>query len=247
LADAVARIATNGRLRDIFTGGEILTPPLALALRRLLPDTVLSNIFGLTETGTCDFILGPDDAQRHPGAIGRPAPDVQYRLVDEQGQPIGDDRVGELQIATASIMNGYLGQPELTRTSFADGMFRTGDLARRHPDGVVEIVGRLKEMISRGANKVYPQEIEQALLTHPAVADALVAGIPDDLMGERIHAAVILAAGQSAGAAELRDWAAQRLDRFKLPDVIHFVNDLPLGRTGKTDRGQLRSRILSGG
>ena len=108
------------------------------------------------------------------------------------------------------------------------------------------MIGRLKELISRGANKVYPQEIEQALHAHPGVAEALVTGVPDPLMGERIHAAVVLAPGHAAEAAALRDWAAQRLDRFKLPDAIHFVDALPLGRTGKTDRGRLREHLMSG-
>jgi len=239
-AEAVSQIEAGGQLRDIFTGGEILTAPVAEAVRCLLPGTALTNIFGLTETATSDFILGPDDAIRHPGAIGRPAPGVRYRIIDERGQPIGDDRPGELQIATATMMNGYLGQPALTEASFAGGMFRTGDMARRHPDGVVEVVGRLKELISRGANKVYPQEVEQALHSHPAVAEALVTGVPDALLGERIHAAVVLSAGHTAEAAALREWTALRLDRFKLPDAIHFVDALPLGRTGKTDRNQLR-------
>ena len=246
VAAALGRVVGCGRLRHIFTGGESYPAPLADAVRRLLPGAFVTNIFGLSETCTCDFMLGPADAQRHPGCVGRAAPDVSYRLVDDGGQVIEDAGIGELQIATPTIMNGYLHQPELTGSSFSDGFFRTGDLVRRHADGVLEVVGRLKEVISRGGNKVYPQEVEQALLSHPAVAHALVTGVPDELMGERIHAAVVMIAGQQADPGALRDWAARRLDRFKLPDVIHPVAELPVGRTGKSDRGRLRERLMSG-
>lgn len=247
LAGAVAAVRAGGHLRQIFTGGEIYGATLAAAMQNLLPQTEVINIFGLTETCTSDFVLLPADARRHPGAIGRPAPGIEYRVVGDGGKTVPTGSVGELQIQSATMMNGYLGQPEATRAAFADGYFRTGDLARLVADGVLEVVGRSKELISRGGNKVYPQEIEQILQSHPTVGQALATGVPDDLLGERIHVAVVPAPGQRVSAVDLRRWAAAHLDRFKLPDAIHPVAELPLGRTGKADRGELRRRLMAEG
>ncbi|OYZ91652.1 MAG: AMP-dependent synthetase, partial [Xanthobacter sp. 17-67-6] len=133
-------------------------------------------------------------------------------------------------------MLGYLDNPELTQASFTDGFFRTGDLARMRADGYVEIVGRIKEIISRGGNKIAPAEIDLVLSHHPAVAAALCAGVPDPRLGESVHAAVVLKPGTHADAAELKAWAASRLERFKVPEAIHIVPALPQGPTGKALR-----------
>jgi acyl-CoA synthetase (AMP-forming)/AMP-acid ligase II len=199
----------------------------------------------LTETCTSDFVLAPQDILTYPGAIGRPAPDVEFRIVDQDNRPVLAGAAGELQIRTATIMTGYLGQPDLTRSAFADGYFCTGDLAREH-SGIVEVVGRAKEMISRGGNKIYPQEVERALQTHPDVAAALATGVPDERMGERIHVAIVLKEGRAVAVEALRDWAAERLEKFKRPDAIHLLRTLPTGRTGKTDRGLLRRLAAEG-
>ena len=123
--------------------------------------------------------------------IGRPAPGVEFRIVADEGRQAAAGETGELQIRTPYAMNGYLDADDLTRAAFADGYFRTGDLARERGPGVVELVGRAKEIISRGGNKVAPLEVEQVLLQHPAVAQALVTGVPDAQLGERIHALIV--------------------------------------------------------
>jgi len=234
-------------LRHIYTGGELLSGPLGQTVAEAFASTTLFNIFGLTETGTCDLFLHGRDLAEHPGAVGRPGPGVSIRIADEAGNPVPAGSVGELQIQTETIMSGYLGQPDLTAASFADGFFRTGDLARASRDGIVEVVGRAKELISRGGNKVYPQEVELALQSHPAVALALATGLPDPLLGERIHAAILLKPGKQADADSLRAWTAERLDKFKRPDAIHFVEELPTGRTGKADRKRLGELLAANG
>jgi acyl-CoA synthetase (AMP-forming)/AMP-acid ligase II len=140
-------------------------------------------------------------------------------------------------------MSGYLDEPELTSAAYSDGYFRTGDLARLRPDGVVELVGRAKEVIVRGGNKIAPLEIDQALAQHPLVAAALTTGVSDPLLGERVHALVVPRPGARLDEAALRDWIALRLDKYKRPDSYHFADALPLGRTGKVDRGALRRQI----
>lgn len=246
MQERLARINRAQRLRQLLTGGESLGTALHQAVQSLLPGVALYDIYGLTETATCDFFLLPEDQAAYPGCIGRPSPGVRFRIADERGDTVPEGDIGELQILTPFIMNGYLDQPELTQNAFHGDYFRTGDIARARGEGVVELVGRAKELISRGANKISPLEIEQVYLRHPAVAQAMVAGVPDALLGERIHILIVARGAARPSAEELRAWASPWLEKFKLPDVFHFGSDLPLGRTGKADRGRLRQILISG-
>ncbi len=242
----VAAINAAKHLRQLLTGGESLGVALHQAMLRLLPGIALYDIYGLTETATSDFFLMPEDQPEYFGCIGRPTPGVRFRIADEQGEPVPDGEPGELQIFTRFIMDGYLDEPELTRKAFHGEYFRTGDIARIRGNGVVELVGRAKELISRAANKISPLEIEQVFLKHPAVAEAMATGIPDSLIGERIHILIVPRDAAGLSEDELRSWASQWLEKFKMPDVFHFGSALPLGRTGKADRGRLREMVLSG-
>ncbi|MCL8382557.1 class I adenylate-forming enzyme family protein [Xanthobacter aminoxidans] len=232
------------QLRTILTGGEGLGTHLAGAIATQLPCAGVFDLYGLTETGSCDFCLRPADAETGRGSIGRPTPGIDYLISDDPAAGAtgaGPDAAGELLIRTPFGMIGYLDNPDLTQTAFRDGFFRTGDVARRRPDGCVEIVGRIKEIVSRGGNKIAPAEIETVLCAHPAVAQALAAGVPDPRLGEALHAAVVLRAGSSASADELRAWCAARIERFKVPDAIHVVAALPTGPTGKAYRPGIRA------
>jgi acyl-CoA synthetase (AMP-forming)/AMP-acid ligase II len=150
--------------------------------------------------------------------------------------PVG---VGELQIRTPSVMAGYLDDPAQTSASFVDGYFRTGDLATIRNDGYVQLVGRSKDVVSRGGNKIAPLEIENLFAQHEDVLATLAFGAPDDRLGESLHLMVV-ARDRSLSEGDLRDWAKDRLERFKTPDVFHFVDALPAGRTGKVDRAAAR-------
>jgi long-chain acyl-CoA synthetase len=234
-------VRNHGALRQIFAGGESYPDELHKRCLAIFPPVITSG-YGLTETGTCD--LGLDKATRGGvslyGKRGE-SPGVSIRIVDENGVAVPDGETGELLIRSETRMNGYLGQPELTAASYADGYFRTGDLAKVGPDGWLQIVGRTNERISRGGNKIYPQEVERALLSHPAVSEALATGVPDSLMGERIHVAVI--ARYPVSIEQLNDWVATKIDKFKAPDVIHLVETLPVGITGKASRGELKRQL----
>lgn len=242
----IAAINEARALRQILTGGESLGAALHQAVLALLPGAALYDIYGLTETATSDFFLMPEDRSAYLGCIGRATPGVRFRIADERGEPVPEGEPGELQILTRFIMNGYLDEPALTQQAFHGDYFRTGDIARSRGDGVVELVGRAKELISRAANKISPLEIEQVFLRHPAVAEAMVTGIPDPLVGERIHILIVARHGAAPSEDELRRFASQWLEKFKMPDVFHFGSALPLGRTGKADRGRLRELVLSG-
>jgi long-chain acyl-CoA synthetase len=237
-------LAAAGALRTVMIGGESLGQNLGATLRALFAPAGLIDIYGLTETSTCDFFLVPREAARFAGCIGRPSPGVRYRIRGEDGADVASGAVGELCIASPFLMNGYLEQPELDPID-AEGWLATGDLAREREPGVVEIAGRKKELIVRGGNKIAPQEIEFALSAHPKVAAALAVGRPDARLGQRIHALVV-PRDASLTAAELREYLRERLDKFKQPDAFYFTRELPAGRTGKADRARFAALIEAG-
>jgi long-chain acyl-CoA synthetase len=230
-------------LGRIIAGGEPVGRELSQQLAAFFPKTGLADVYGLTETCTSDFILMPEQYRSYRGCIGRPTPGVAFRIADDQGRDVSMNEIGELQIHTPFVMNGYLDQPELTRAAFCRKFFRTGDLARLRLDGMVELVGRSKDLIIRGGTKISPLELDELLGSHPAVAAALTVGIPDPIMGERIHALVVLRGDEEVDEHALRQWVSERVEKFKRPDVYHFESNLPTGRTGKVDRGALRERI----
>ena len=222
-------------LRQVLIGGETLGKGLGETLRTLFAPAPLIDIYGLTETSTCDFFLMPADLPRYAGCIGRPSPGVRFRIEGEDG---------ELLISSPFLMNGYLDEPQLQ--PIKDGWLATGDLARERDPGVVEIVGRKKELIYRGGSKIAPLEIEFACSAHPKVAAALAVGRPDERLGQRIHALVVPRNNENEPdltPAEVYAFLSQHLERHKLPDVLYFARELPAGRTGKADRGRFAAML----
>ncbi|WP_321938769.1 class I adenylate-forming enzyme family protein [Paraburkholderia sp. J8-2] len=233
-------------LRQVLTGGEQLSEQLAAQVANLFPETDLVNIYGLTETSTCDFFQFPADRQANPHSLGLPSSRVRYRVVGEVGQEAAPGEVGELQINSPSLMNGYLDEPALTESAFAGVWFKTGDLAVLDGEGQIRLMGRSKELISRGGNKVTPMEVERAIKQFDAVNDCMVVGAPDEILGERIHVLIVPNSGCAIDVDPLRAFLLTRLDRFKLPDYIYVGEGLPVGRTGKADRSAFRNMITGG-
>lgn len=231
---------TAPELRAILTGGEALGPILSAQLDLSLPQAEVFDLYGLTETGSCDFCLCPSERMAGADSVGRATEGVAFRILDPDGRPVAPGTAGELVIRTPFGMLGYLDNPELMEAAFIDGHFRTGDLARLRLDGFVEIVGRIKEIISRGGNKIAPAEIELMLLQHGDVTQALCAGVPDPRLGEAVHVAVVPRLGAAVDPQALKAWCAERIERFKVPDVIHLVDALPVGPTGKALRAGVR-------
>jgi long-chain acyl-CoA synthetase len=222
------------KLRAMWSGGEVLAPALAHAMGRFAP-AAIHDLYGLTETGSCDFHLGPADQPQGFGTIGHPTQHVAFRIAKDDGT-VAAGETGELQIRTPFGMLGYLDNPALTEASFDGGYFRTGDLARLTADGAVALIGRAKDIISRGGNKIAPLEIDNLLAEHPDIAAALCAGVADERLGEVIHAVVVPRPGTHLDTGELRDWLLARTERFKVPDVFHVRDALPSGASGKADR-----------
>ncbi|MFD1330681.1 class I adenylate-forming enzyme family protein [Methylopila musalis] len=233
LSDASAYPAP---LRVWITGGEPLGAALGRRVAAASPQAAIVDMYGSTETGSCDFCFDSAETPDGFGTIGRATAGVTFRIARADGSsaPLGEE--GELQIRTPFGMSGYLDSPDQTAAAFQDDYYRTGDLGRERRGGIVELTGRIKDVISRGANKVAPLELDHLFEGHPAVEAALSAGAPDERLGQAIHLFVRLKDGARVTSDELKAWAAERVERFKVPDHIHVVDAIPTGSTGKGDR-----------
>jgi fatty-acyl-CoA synthase len=171
----------------------------------------------------------------------------RVRVVDPEMNDVPADgtTMGEIVMRGNDVMKGYFGDPQATELAFAGGWFHSGDLGVMHPDGYIELMDRAKDIvISRGEN-ISTVEVEQTLLSHPAVADAAVIGIPDERWGERPKAFVVLARGEAANERELIDHVRARIAHHKAPDAIEFLEALPRTSTGKVQKFELRQQELT--
>jgi long-chain acyl-CoA synthetase len=194
--------------------------------------------YGMTELFR-PISYGATDTTESPDAIGRAVPGVEIRIVDETGRPVLGGEAGELWIKSPSAMECYVNAPAETREVLVDGWFRTGDVATVSADGLVTIVGRVRERILRGGYSVFPSEVEAVLLTHPAVAEAAVVGVHHPELGEEVAAFVTLRPGVAAEPEELIAHCRQRLAAFKYPRRLSVLDSLPRSTTGKI----LKSRL----
>jgi long-chain acyl-CoA synthetase len=225
--------------RLCLTGGDQLTPELSAAVEETLHCRIF-DLYGLSET---PYILahtpGVDDRSR-PLSCGRPVPGVETRLVDEDGQEVAEGEVGELLVRTPFTFAGYFRNREATGEVLRNGWFATGDLMRRDADGYFFMVERKKALIKRSGFNVLPGEVEAALRALPGVADAAVIGVPDEALGQRVKAFVVAGTTPAPEAAALIAGCAASLAKYKLPDEIAFLPELPKGATGKVLKKNLR-------
>jgi malonyl-CoA/methylmalonyl-CoA synthetase len=229
-----------GRTRLLISGSAALPRAEQERLARLTGRPVLER-YGMTETLIDTAVRA--DGEPGPGTVGEPLPGVQLRLVDEDGAPVDardDETIGEIEVSGPNLFLGYLNQPAATAETMRDGWFRTGDMAIRDARGYIRIVGRrATDLIKSGGYKIGAGEIEAALGEHPAVADAAVTGEPDEDLGERVVAWIVLREGARAGAAELIDHVATGLAPHKRPRTVHFLDDLPRNELGKVQKQRL--------
>jgi long-chain acyl-CoA synthetase len=233
----VAEIARN--MRVAVSGGAALPVEIINQFRERFGVQILEG-YGLSETSPVATFSDPERAPR-PGSIGVPIWGVEVKLIDAEWKTVeGPDQVGEIAIRGHNIMKGYHGRPEATAEVMRDGWFRTGDLARRDEDGFYYIVDRAKDMIIRGGFNVYPREIEEVLLTHPAVSLAAVVGVPHTCYGEEVKAFVIRSGEVTED--ELIAWCRETMASYKYPRVVEFVAELPMTATGKILKRELAGR-----
>ncbi|MCD9029590.1 AMP-binding protein [Luteimonas sp. BDR2-5] len=201
--------------------------------------------YGMTETSPVSFQTTPDDPlDRRVDSVGRVHPHVEVRIVDEDGAIVARGVTGELQTRGYSVMQGYWGDPARTAEALdAEGWMHTGDLATIDDDGYCRIVGRLKDMLIRGGENIYPREIEEFLHTHPAVADVQVFGVPDEKYGEEVCAWIRLADGVRCDADTIRDFCRGRIAHYKIPRYVEFVGGFPMTISGKVQKYLMREEM----
>ena len=195
--------------------------------------------YGLSETSPISNFNRADMPVK-PGTVGPAVWGVSVRVVDADDNDVPTGEQGEIIIRGHNIMKGYLGRPEATAEALRGGWFHTGDVGTLDEDGYLAITDRVKDMIVRGGFNVYPREIEEVLMTHPAVSLVAVIGIPDDRLGEEVKAFVVLEAGAEVGEAELVAWSKQQMADYKYPRVVEFLGELPMNATGKILKRELR-------
>lgn len=198
------------------------------------------DYYAMTEATPMFSIYYNDKVPLPPGAIGKLAPGAAARIVDPQGQEVAPGVHAELYVRAPATMSRYHKDPALTVSSMSDGWFKTGDIGFRDAAGYFYITGRLKDVIIRGGANIAPSEVEAVISQHPAVQDVAVVGAPDRLFGEVPVAYIVRRHGTEVTADELAAFAAAKLADFKVPRTYVFRADLPLGKTGKVDKAELK-------
>lgn len=256
----------NGGLPDLraisYGGGKM---PLALIERALtlFPDTNFTNAYGLTETSSTVTVLGPEDhraaaasddpqVRRRLVSVGKALPTIEIEIRDEDGKIVGANESGEIYVRGEQVSGEYLSKGSMLES---DGWFPTRDGGSLDPEGYLFLEGRVDDVIVRGGENLSPGEIEDVLLTHDAVADAAVVGVPDDQWGEGVAAVIVLRAGAKNRSEpapeptdeltrELQAWVIDRLRSSRTPQRIEFVSELPYNETGKLLRRVVRTRLV---
>jgi acyl-CoA synthetase (AMP-forming)/AMP-acid ligase II/thioesterase domain-containing protein len=240
-ADANSGVIADVPLRFIRSSSASLPPTVLSALEAAFHAPVI-EAYGMTEASHQMASNPLPPLVRKPGTVGRAAgPEVA--IMDGKGTLVGPGEVGEVVIRGPNVTSGYADNPAANADAFVHGWFRTGDQGVLDEDGYLRLIGRLKELINRGGEKISPREVDEALLAHPAVAQAVAFAIPHAQLGEDVGAAVEVRAGTAITSSELRAFAAGRLAPFKVPRTVVIVDTIPKGPTGKLQRIGLAGRL----
>ena len=217
-------------------------------MKRVVSTMHLSEItiaYGMTETSPVSFQSSTTDPlDKRTTTVGRIQPHLEVKIVDPLGNIVPVGETGELCTRGYSVMKGYWGDESKTDEAIVDGWMHTGDLATLDDEGYCNIVGRLKDMLIRGGENVYPREIEEFLFRHPKVQSVQVFGVPDQKYGEEVCAWIVVRPGEQASEDEIRDFCKGQIAHYKIPRYIRFVDELPMTVTGKAQKFVMRARMI---
>jgi long-chain acyl-CoA synthetase len=232
----VSTVASS--LRCCVSGGAPMPLAVLEEFQRTFGVRVLEG-YGLSETApvACfNQVFRPSK----PGTVGLPILSCEIAIMDEQDRPLPSGERGEVVIRGHNVMKGYYKRPDETAEALRGGWFHTGDIGVLDADGYLSIVDRKKDLVIRGGTNVYPREVEEVLMTHPAVSLAAVIGVPDERLGEEVKAFIVLKPGASVTSADLVAWSKDQLAAYKYPRIIELRESLPIGPTGKVHKRALR-------
>ncbi len=245
-----AILARAGKNPDVVAGSRLR---LVRSSSSAMPLRVISELetvfrapvieaYGMTEAAHQMASNPLPPRSRKPGTVG-PGAGPEIDVIDQGGRRVPVGATGEIAIRGENVMQAYENNPAANADAFVEGWFRTGDQGTMDADGYVTITGRLKEIINRGGEKISPREVDEIIMEHPAVHQCVTFGVPHDMLGEDVAAAVVLKEGAQAEANELRQFAATRLADFKVPRKIVILKEIPLGATGKLQRIGLAAKL----
>jgi fatty-acyl-CoA synthase len=232
-------------LTKAYYGASIMPVPVLQRLREALPGVGFYNAFGQSEIGPLATVLRPEEHDTRPDSAGRPVLFVEIKVVDDSGNDVTGGGTGEVLYRSPQLCTGYWDKPDATEEAFAGGWFHSGDLVRIDEEGFIFVVDRVKDVINTGGVLVASREVEEALYTHPAVAEVAVIGTPHEKWIEAITAVVVTR--EPATEDELLAHAREHLAGFKLPKSVHFVDELPKNPSGKLLKRELRERFGGAG
>jgi long-chain acyl-CoA synthetase len=228
-------------LRYLSCGAAPLSREVEAEFIRRAPSVSIRQGYGLTETAA--LVATNPVGREKSGSVGLPVPGTSVRILDEQDDDLPAGGVGEICVRSPGVMRGYWRAPEATSEALSDGWLRTGDVGYLDDDGYLFIVDRKKDLIIRGGFNVYPRDVEDTLLEHPAVSTACVVGKLDEIHGEEVVAFVSLRPDAAVTADELVDWSREHIGGYKYPRELHIVESIPLTAIGKVDRKAVRALV----
>jgi fatty-acyl-CoA synthase len=218
-------------------------------MKKVFEDMNMSEVtiaYGMTETSPVSFQSGTDDPmERRVSTVGRVHPHVEVKIINEQGETVPRGEKGEFCTRGYSVMQGYWDDEERTKEAIdEEGWMHTGDLAILDEEGYCNIVGRVKDMVIRGGENVYPREIEEFLYTNNKIQDVSVFGVPDDKYGEEICAWIKLKAGTGSSEEEIKGFCKEQIAHYKVPRYVKFVDEFPMTVTGKIQKFLMREKMM---
>lgn len=234
-------VIANHPLRFMRSSSASLPPPVMADMERVFGAPMI-EAYGMTEASHQMAANPLPPGERKPGSVGRGS-NVQVAIMDEAGTLLAQGETGEVVIQGGNVTSGYESNPEANATAFTDGWFRTGDQGYLDEDGYLFLTGRLKEIINRGGEKISPREIDEVLLEHEAVDQAVAFAVPHQRLGEDVAVAIVLADGAELSEGDARTYVASRLVDFKVPRTVLFVDEIPKGPTGKLQRIGLADQL----
>ncbi|HEX9765939.1 MAG TPA: AMP-binding protein [Nitriliruptorales bacterium] len=229
----------------VTVGSAPIAPAALSRLQQLMPQAMISNAFGMTESGSANMALPVGELEKRPGSVGKPTPPVEVRIIGEDGSTLAAGEIGEVCLRNPGQEREYYKDPEATALMWRDGWLHTGDLGRVDEDGFLYIVGRIKDVIIRGGHNVHAADVEGVLYEHPDVREAAVVGVPHEVLGEEVAAAVVLVGGAGSSAEDLVTWCKQRVAGFAYPRTVTIVTELPRNATGKVLKKMLAEQLTA--